>query len=76
MTALPASPQSMFGYAAILLLLLLHALMHWHISQHASEKGWMRGGRVEKGVKRRMTDNKVKDGGEVNADLGLSLHVT
>ncbi|TKS88840.1 hypothetical protein D9C73_022729 [Collichthys lucidus] len=37
-----------------------HALMHWHISQHASEEGWMRGGRRNDSE----ADNKVKDGGE------------
>lgn len=37
-TALPASPQSMSERRAILLPRRLHALMHWHISQHASER--------------------------------------
>lgn len=61
-TALPASPQSMSERGAILLPRRLHALMHWHISQHASEReggrGWTVMRRVENGVK----EGKVRDG--------------
>lgn len=73
-TALPASPQSMSQRRAVLL--LLHALMYWHISQHASEGGGER--RREEGLRMELKirmlwgtgEKKERERGEYQSEDG------